>query len=232
MLPVPPKWVMVIDSDEFLVLRKKEHTSVVNFLQEHLQSGSLHINWIIMGSANETSYRPEPVTKRFQYVCICPAISRSTKAIAVLDHVTGWRVHSAIMKRGYGAIGMGGRKISMGNHVTIKIGNETVPYGDVSVAALYHYKYKSAEEYTFKTCVRGPTWGLPNTCQSNVQIGSEFDDRAWQAMRRLVPKYDTLLLHSRKLPKGTVVSMRMSHVIHNKQTITILNPRTYICRCA
>jgi hypothetical protein len=188
-LPVPPKWVMVMDADEFLVLRKyKKHPSVVDFLKKHLQSGSLRINWIVMGSANETTYRPEPVTKRFQYAC-CPTMSDITKSVAILDHVEGWESpHATILKPGYGDIGVGGRKVSKHGN------NRLVPGGDLSVAALYHYKYKSAEEFTYKSCDRGQAWGPDGfyKCPVTPETGFKFDDRAWEALKRLVPKYATL----------------------------------------
>jgi len=58
-------WAAFYDSDEFLVLRK--HDNVVDLLQEHCDSGSLSINWVLMGTSNETFYRPLPMTKRFTY---------------------------------------------------------------------------------------------------------------------------------------------------------------------
>jgi hypothetical protein len=107
----PPTWVMVLDGDEFLVFRDMDkYPNVVTFLTEQLHSGSLQINWVVMGSANETVYRDEPVTKRFQ-LALGGSQYLETKAVAILDHVTGWRVHYAYHKPGYGAVGMGGRKV-------------------------------------------------------------------------------------------------------------------------
>lgn len=53
------------DVDEFLVLKKHDH--VDDFLEEHLSSGALGINWLIFGPSGKTTYEPTPVTKRFVY---------------------------------------------------------------------------------------------------------------------------------------------------------------------
>jgi hypothetical protein len=185
-LPIPPKWVMVLDGDEFLVFRSKDkpYANVVEFLQEHLQSGSLQISWIVMGSANETTYRDEPVTKRFQYAT---TTRKETKAVAVLDHIVGWKVHYVFHKPGYGAIGMGGRRVGMNGALCC------IHDGDVSVAAVYHYKYKSEEEFNFKLCTRGDIYKfLKSTCPAIPEAGTVYDDLAWQAMTRVNPKYATL----------------------------------------
>jgi Glycosyl transferase family 2 len=181
----PPKWVMVLDGDEFLVVRDMDrYPDVATFLTEHLHSGSLLINWILMGSANETVYRDEPVTKRFQMAL--RETHPNTKAVAILDHVTGWNVHNAYNKPGYGAFGTGG-----GREVA---NNGWVENGDVSVAAIYHYAFKSTEEYNHKRCVRGDIYKeIKHICPATPLTGDVFDDSAWRAIIRLVPKYGSLL---------------------------------------
>jgi Glycosyl transferase family 2 len=180
----PPKWVMVLDGDEFLVVRDIDrYPDVATFLTEHLLSGSLLINWILMGSANETVYRDEPVTLRFQMAL--RETHPNTKAVAILDHITGWNVHFAYLKPGYGAFGTGGREVK---------NDGWVENGDVSVAAIYHYLFKSTEEYNHKRCVRGDIYkDVKHTCPATPEPGDVFDDSAWRGITRLVPKYRSLL---------------------------------------
>ena len=58
-------WAAFWDVDEFLVLKK--HDNVDDFLEEHLSSGSLGVNWFLFGPSGQTVYKPLPVTKRFVY---------------------------------------------------------------------------------------------------------------------------------------------------------------------
>jgi Glycosyl transferase family 2 len=180
----PPKWVMVLDGDEFLVFRDMDkYPNVVTFLTEELQSGSLQLSWVVMGSANETAYRDEPVTKRFQ-LALGGSQYPETKAVAILDHITGWRVHYAYHKPGYGAVGMGGRKVGFRGALCC------IKDGDVSVAAVFHYKFKSYGEYNHRRCDRGDICKkVKYTCPATVEPGDVFDDSAWRAMTRLVPQY-------------------------------------------
>ena len=57
-------WVGFIDIDEFLVL--KRHACANEFLRAHLTQGSLSLNWHNFGTAKEATYKPLPVTRRFQ----------------------------------------------------------------------------------------------------------------------------------------------------------------------
>ena len=58
-------WAAFWDVDEFLVLKK--HDNVDDFLDEHLSSGALGVNWLLFGPSGQTVYKPLPVTKRFVY---------------------------------------------------------------------------------------------------------------------------------------------------------------------
>ncbi len=60
------RWVAHFDADEFLVLRN--HSNVVDFLQDYCKNGAVSLNWQVMTWNNELQYRPQPVVKRFQGV--------------------------------------------------------------------------------------------------------------------------------------------------------------------
>lgn len=179
----PPKWVMVLDGDEFLVIRDYDkYPSVIEFFSEHVIEGSVQINWIVLGTSNQTAYRDVPVTKRFQY--IIPGFTE-TKAVAILDHVVGWRVHYAYHKPGYNSIGIGGRKVGVAGAMCC------IRNGDVSQAAIYHYKFKSYEEFFQKQCVRGDIYKfIQKSCPPEPPPvpGEQYDDSAWKALLRLLPE--------------------------------------------
>ena len=62
------------------------------------------------------------------------------------------------------------------------------------VALLHHYRYKSADELHWKTCIRGyEAVKGTNVCKSKkYAVGSgadKFNDMAWLQLKRMVPKY-------------------------------------------
>jgi hypothetical protein len=81
----PPRWVMILDGDEFLVFRDGSYDNVNDFFSDHVKSGSLQISLLIFGTGNQTAYRDEPVTKRFRYRTATPHVN--TKLFVVLDHL-------------------------------------------------------------------------------------------------------------------------------------------------
>jgi hypothetical protein len=77
-------WVAFFDVDEFLMLKK--HTSVQDFMADHCPAGlcgSVGINWLWFGTANQTYYDPKPVTQRFVYRDYQPI--KIIKSIARVD---------------------------------------------------------------------------------------------------------------------------------------------------
>lgn len=56
-------WAAFFDCDEFLRLLHHDH--IVPFLQVYCARGAIAINWFIMTSSGERTYRPRPVTSRF-----------------------------------------------------------------------------------------------------------------------------------------------------------------------
>ena len=177
----PPFWVMFLDGDEFLALRDGRYHRVDDFLSDHLTAGALQINWLVFGTANQTKYSPDPVTKRFQYRMEEPDVR--TKTVAVLDHIDRMEVHYASLKKGYSRIGMGGKKVGVAGALCC------LKNGDTSVAAVHHYKYKSEEEFRRKSCVRGRINNGKSKCGEDIRVGEVFDDVVWQALKRNVPAY-------------------------------------------
>lgn len=72
------------------------------------------------------------------------------------------------------------------------------PSGPTDVGVIYHYKYKSEEEFYRRSCLRGDSLlkrGDMSKCDHMDKFGnyprdgSDYDDGAWKQLRRMVPKY-------------------------------------------
>lgn len=62
----------------------------------------------------------------------------------------------------------------------------------LDVAAIHHYKYLSPKEFYWKSCVRKTVDDKFKDCKNgnaNAYAGRIYDDSAWQALKRNVPKY-------------------------------------------
>lgn len=186
----PPRYVMAMDINDFMVVRDLDrYPNVTSFLADQVQSGSLQLSVVVMGGANESTYKDIPVTRRFQYA-IADGLVRypQGRPVAILDHIDGLKVHNAILKPSYEQIAMGGRPANLNGESCC------VQDGDVSVAAVYHYMYKSNDEYHDKRCHGRGDPRNSRQCQRNrndaaVEPGTVLDDSAWRTLTRLVPKY-------------------------------------------
>lgn len=190
----------MIDVDEFVVLKK--HDNIVDFMDDHCNSsdcGQISINWITMGTSNETRYRPIPITKRNVHVHTFKGLFSIVKAIVRPTYIADnmdWS-HTVMLKRGHWIDTNG--TILPRVHSTTRNSN---PYlhtkGPTDVAALYHYRFRSEEEFIHKSCVRGDSLqnrGVNPKCrhmdkpQVYPRDGLNFDDSAWRQLKRMVPKY-------------------------------------------
>lgn len=184
-------WAAFFDVDEYLILNRD--TGIDTFLGKYCRQGALSINWVNLGTAGREVYSPQPLTKRFRYAT-SDTVSNHLKTIARLEHMDMEKephAHFTWMKPGYdrkmlngvipkGHLGHGGRK-------------EKAP------ALLYHYTYRSYKEYLFKRLYRGrATVNATDPSHQDligqakakaIPKGNVYDDRAWKAMKKLVPKY-------------------------------------------
>mmetsp|Transcript_20459 Transcript_20459/g.48052 ORF Transcript_20459/g.48052 Transcript_20459/m.48052 type:complete len:342 (-) Transcript_20459:53-1078(-) len=190
----------MIDVDEFVVL--KEHDNIVDMMVELCDEdcGQLTLNWNLMGTSNVAQYSPMPVTKRNLHAITKRLdASRAVKAIVRPSYVADemdWS-HTVMLKKGqwYDTNGATGR-------IRIKSTTRGVnPYehdGPRDVGLLYHYKYKSEEEWYLKSCVRGHALfargdmrkcnDLERSGNAN-RAGDDLDEGAWKQLLRMVPKY-------------------------------------------
>ena len=188
------QWLAFFDVDEFLVLKKHDH--VTDMLNEHLTNGSLAINWVFFGTANQSTYSPLPVTKRFRYIerggwgsTDYPFVNPHIKSIVVRQDMANKLPHAH-----YPKLKRGIPHDTNGNRVDGPLN----PDGPADVAVLYHYHYKSRSEYIAKRLRGYADHSVSQeTLQSEVEslalsslpAGDVYDDTAWKLLKRNVPKY-------------------------------------------
>ena len=189
----------MIDVDEFVVLKK--HDNIVDMMVEICDEdcGQLTLNWNLMGTSNEAQYSPMPIMKRNLHVIERRDASRVVKAIVRPSYVADemdWS-HTVMLKKGHwfdtnGATGRTRMKS------TTRGVNPHDHDGPRDVGLVYHYKYKSNEEWYFKSCVRGYALfarGDFRKCKdverfgNENRAGSDMDRGAWEQLVRMVPKY-------------------------------------------
>mmetsp|Transcript_61463 Transcript_61463/g.150422 ORF Transcript_61463/g.150422 Transcript_61463/m.150422 type:complete len:547 (+) Transcript_61463:263-1903(+) len=185
-------WAGFLDPDEFLVLRK--HKTLKDFLSEKAPEGSVSINWVDFGTSNETSYRPRPVTQRFQYHMGTQwTVKTFVKAEDYKDRQSPHWVHlrDNNMRRDPDGVWIRGTNKLPNSNQTNSAFNPTFHVeGRSDVAALFHYRTKSLGEYMTKFCERGDVFDskqCDNATFSNVEPGYIHDDSAWKFLREHYP---------------------------------------------
>ena len=191
-------WAGFLDPDEFLVLKK--HKTLKNFLSETAPQGSVSVNWVNFGTSNETSYRPHPVTQRFQYhMGTHWTVKTFVKSEDYKDRKSPHWVllRDDKMRRDPDGVWIRGTKKLPNSNLTNSVFNPAFHIGGRSdVAALFHYRTKSLGEYKTKFCERGDVFDA-NKCTNstflNVEPGYIHDDSAWKFLQEHYPgKYGVI----------------------------------------
>jgi len=189
-----------IDVDEFLVIRSPKYSDVKGVLDRYLvpYGGALTVNWMMVGSSNNSVSSPLPITKRNQYRAkeTHNVIKSFAKTSDYIEHINphGVEVRSpaTIHTTKYpGALFKPASATHASDHERPS-----------DILLLYHYRYGSKKEYVFKRCVRGDAIGGSMWCNGNdirsddetpehIQIapGEVFDDTVWKFLTSRVPKY-------------------------------------------
>lgn len=189
LLPHPPKWLALLDVDEFLATGPP-HTNIVDFLTRYLQKGAYMVNWWMVGTSNRTVYEPLPVTLRFQHRL--PVPSHFTKPIMVLDHVLRSHVHFVYMQPGHRLKAPGTGRAQKCAKLRFCVNKP-----DLTPLSIFHFKYKSIAEFQHRKCSIGevhvPLDKTPHKCaeatQQAIPSGTVRDDRPWQLLRHNAPAY-------------------------------------------
>jgi hypothetical protein len=180
------RWVAMYDVDEYLVMTR--HRTIGALLRDHCPvekgCGGLLVNWYKFHSANETSYSPVPMPKRFPYRS--PRLVRTVKSIVHVDRylTDAGNPHCFLYD----------------NNVTLNYDTTgpkdpatSCPHnycGTATVASLHHFHTKSRAEFNYR-CVRGDADLDTARCPQfeDDPPGLVRDDSAWQILKRNVPAY-------------------------------------------
>lgn len=148
------RWALVIDLDEFFVPNPALFDSAAAFAKWHdmRETDAVALNWILVGSGGETAWRDVPVTRRFRRLqrgtnAHVKSMCRPARFIHSHPHFPITDDRRAFVYRS-----------ANGNLHTWR--NATATQGDLAPAfsdqpdadhaCIYHYFYKSAEEFLWK----------------------------------------------------------------------------------
>lgn len=147
------RWALVIDLDEFLVLNPDVFGSVGDFLHVHemRQTDAIALNWVMVGPGREGVWRDEPVTRRFRR--LFPASDHHIKTMCRPRRFIHSRPHfpvtdhrrAFVWRHSSGDLHVYPERPGDADHAPAFSWQPNTDY-----AAVYHYFYKSAEEFLWK----------------------------------------------------------------------------------
>ena len=172
------RWLAFLDLDDFLILRNgnnvtSELENIVSRLQDYKAHSSFFtVPHLTLGTSNQTVYQPRPVTKRFQ----CLLDTDETPSRPALLRLNDEHDNSRIR---YPRAGDSEKPVSLDGVV------------------IYDYHIKSRNEYLFRKYgdeLYMNYEALRKTDEvkaifDSLPTGSKKDSTAWEAMKRLNPKY-------------------------------------------
>jgi hypothetical protein len=146
------RWALIIDLDEFFVFDPGRFASVVDFVewQEKRSADAIALNWVDVGSSGEYAWRDGPVTRRFTHLfrdvnahikAMCrPALFMHSNAHFPIDDER----HCAVFRHSTGELH------SFRNAPVPDAAPAFSDHPNAEFACIYHYFFKSAEEYLWK----------------------------------------------------------------------------------
>ena len=136
-------WLMFMDADEFLVLRK--HRTIGELLTELDYADEIGFNWRVFGDGGHRKYQDGLVTERFLYASREDfSVNRHLKSMARPAKIAHARAHAHSLIPGSVMVTPGGRSLTPGEPLTSESDV------DHSVAQVNHYFGKSWEEWVIK----------------------------------------------------------------------------------
>jgi hypothetical protein len=136
-------WLMFMDADEFLVLRK--HRTIGELLTELDFADEIGFNWRIFGDGGHRRYQEGLVIERFLYASREDFhVNRHMKSMARPSKISRARAHAHSLVPGSIMVSPSGRQLPPGEPTTSE--HDT----DHSVAQVNHYFGKSWEEWRIK----------------------------------------------------------------------------------
>lgn len=181
------RWLAFIDIDEFLVLKK--HANVIDFLEQHCETGALSVNWFIFGPNGRRVYQPLPVTLRFVYRQA--GTNQHVKSFVNIQDLPLNRSEFKVTAH-FPTLLKPGKQQQDTNGATFY--GPFNPGGPTDVAVIHHYLTKSIKEYWYKSCVRGRADASGpmkyNHCNQTIpQDGTVYDPSAWDFLKDNAPEY-------------------------------------------
>jgi vacuolar-type H+-ATPase subunit F/Vma7 len=61
------KWLIIVDGDEYILPKKKEHVSIRDFLKDYKNYHAIGINWMMFGSSFHDHVQPGFITDNYRY---------------------------------------------------------------------------------------------------------------------------------------------------------------------
>jgi len=184
-------WVMFLDIDEFLILKK--HESILKFAREHADEGQVAVNRQVFGTSGRTFFEPWPVTRRFQ----CQVDTSMNDLVKPLIRVRDLGSVEEMEKSGIPFR----YPTRQGTFVKDTDGNTVVGgrhRGPRDVALIYHYRYLSKQEFTEKKAngyfgseedLANVKPGLDPETGEKPPNGETMDGSAWEILKLIAPQY-------------------------------------------
>lgn len=148
------RWALIIDLDEFFAFNPVRFSSIKDFLRWHEQRevDAIAVNWKFVGSGGECVWRDAPLMRRFTK--LRPEDSRTVKTMFRPRRFIHSHCHFPIEPKNSSCV----FRLASGEphlHLNPFPGLESLALaasdvGNIDSAAIYHYFYKSAEEYMWK----------------------------------------------------------------------------------
>lgn len=136
------EWVMALDADEFLNLKK--HDSIGEFLKDYSDVSAVGINWRIFGDNGCHGYAPGRITERFTRASLENfGPNHIPKTIARTTDLLEIGAHTPRLKEGKRYVGTDRRELLQ----YPKVRQESV---SLEIAQVNHYFGKTWEEYEIK----------------------------------------------------------------------------------
>lgn len=150
------RWCLTIDLDEFFVVNPERFSSVRDFIdwQEREETDAIALNWVIVGPDGNKRWDDAPVTRRFHHQVGDPPVDSHVKSLCRPQKFIHSEPHFPIAPRGRDFVF---RDSTTALHSHEKASAHAGHYGKTlsdnpnrDYACIYHYFFKSAEEFLWK----------------------------------------------------------------------------------
>ena len=230
------RWALFIDLDEFLVLNPVRYRNVAEFARWHemRQTDAVGINWVMVGSSGQTVWSDTPLTRRNTHLLNEP--NAHLKVMLAPRRFIQAHPHFpfADRRRGYTFRLASGelheyRKQPPGSYHARAFSDEP----SCADACLYHYNFKSVEEFAWKSARNRGDFPLShemnfvNLDQSSVGLfmlqHRSTDVTENDRLSRCAPGLEQEMARLRSLPG--VADAERAVIAHFRQRLAVLKAK-------